>query len=106
MTLAQNELQASATAFRTAWTTTAVNYDCTVNDPLRSNTPGLSITTEGRPCRWITATGGAGLVLNVIGLDGVAVSLPATQTTGSQRFDIQVQSLASTSTVTNVVVYW
>jgi hypothetical protein len=103
MTIAQNELQTSSTGFRTAWTTTPVNYDIAANDPLRLNLPGLAIPGEGRPCRWIVC-GSTGTIV-VTGLDGVAVTLTAAN--AGQKFDIQAVNLvAAGTTVTQVSVFW
>jgi|SRR6187551_481227 len=97
MATAQNELQMSATAYRT----TAAPYDILANDPLKANVPGLATGNpgEGRPCRWIVAN--AAGTFTVIGLDGVAVVLTALQ---GQRFDIQAASISVLAI--SVTVYW
>ena len=102
MATAQNELQQSATAYRTAWTTTPVNYDILASDPLKLNVPGLNNPSEGRPCRWIVC--GAVGTLVATGLDGTDVTLNAVFV--GQRFDIQATGLKATSTAQTVSVYW
>lgn len=102
MATAQNELQMASTAYRTAWSGAASNYDILANDPLKLNVPGIAIPGEGRPCRWIIC-GTAGTV-TVTGLDGVNVILTAIV---GQRFDLQAVALvAAGSTVTNLTVFW
>lgn len=92
----------SSSAARVAWTTTPVNYDMALNDPQGAAWPGLARPNEGRPNRRVVI-GGAGTLV-YIGLDGVTVTLPST--VAGQVWDIQMQSLVSTSTATNVVVMW
>jgi hypothetical protein len=90
---ANNEIFPSP-AYRTAWTTTPVDYDIRANDPTRDNTPG-------RPCRQIViATAGT---LVVTGPDGTDVTLPS----GPLVWDIQAIALvASGTTAQGVVVLW
>ncbi|HYQ03725.1 MAG TPA: hypothetical protein VER96_33860 [Polyangiaceae bacterium] len=102
MATAQNELQQSSTAYRTAWTAAPANYDILANDPLKLNIPGLGAPAEGRPCRWIIC--GAVGTLVATGLDGVDVTLDVVFV--GQRFDIQAIGLKNTSTAQKVSVYW
>lgn len=88
--------------FRTAWTAAPILYDILANDPGKLNQPGLATPSEGRPCRWITC-GGVGTIV-VTGLDGVDVTLDATQV--GQTFFIQAIALKAASTATKVSVYW
>jgi len=102
MAIAQNELQMSATGYRTAWTAAPANYDILANDPLKQNVPGIATPSEGRPCRWIIC--GAVGTLVATGLDGVDVTLDVVVV--GQRFDIQATGLKATSTAQKVSVYW
>jgi len=102
MTTAVKNLE-SANAFRTAWTTTPIDFDIAASDPAKGSMPGLANPSEGRPCRRIVCGGTGTLVVK--GLDGVNVILDAVF--AGQEFKVQALNLvASGTTATKVSVYW
>ena len=82
--------------YRTAWTTTPIDYNVLENSEGYSGANG-----SGHMCCAVRAGGAGTLVLTDV--DGNAQTVPI----GSQEtLLLQAQSIGAASTATNVVVFW